>query len=136
MPPDQVRFAHLLVEAGVNVVHGHSSHHPRPIEVYEGRLILYGCGDFINDYEGIGGHEAFRGDLALMYLLSLAPAGGELAGLRMIPMQMRQMRLSRASAADARWLWGMLNEVSRPYGTRIEVEPDGELIIEGVQDGG
>jgi poly-gamma-glutamate capsule biosynthesis protein CapA/YwtB (metallophosphatase superfamily) len=133
--PDQVRFAHLLVEAGVNVVHGHSSHHPRPIEVYEGRLILYGCGDFINDYEGVGGHEAFRGDLALMYLLSLAPAGGELARLRMIPMQMRQMRLGRASPADALWLWGMLNEVSRPYGTRIAVEPDGEL-IEGVWHGG
>jgi len=53
----------------------------------------------------------------------------------MIPMQMRQMRLGRASAADARWLWGMLNEVSRPYGTRIEVEPDGELIIERVKYG-
>ena len=136
VPSEQVRFAHLLVEAGVNVIHGHSSHHPRPIEVYEGRPILYGCGDFINDYEGIGGHEAFRGDLVLLYLLSLAPARGELARLRMIPMQMRQMRLGRASAADARWLWGMLSEVSRPYGTRIEVEPDGELIIEGVQHGG
>ena len=132
--PDQVRFAHLLVEAGVNVVHGHSSHHPRPIEVYKGRLILYGCGDFINDYEGVGGHEAFRGDLALMYLPSLTDAG-ELAGLRMIPMQRRQMRLGRASAADALWLWRMLNEVSRPYGTRIAVEPDGELIVEGVRHG-
>jgi poly-gamma-glutamate synthesis protein (capsule biosynthesis protein) len=54
----------------------------------------------------------------------------------MIPMQMRQMRLGRASAADARWLWGMLHEVSRPYGTRIEVEPEGGLIVEGVQHGG
>ncbi len=25
-------------------------HHPRPIEVYRDRFILYGCGDFINDY--------------------------------------------------------------------------------------
>ena len=69
-----------------------------------------------------------------MYLPSLTDAG-ELAGLRMIPMQRRQMRLGRASAADALWLWWMLNEVSRPYGTRIAVEPDGELIVEGVRHG-
>jgi len=31
------------------------------------RLILYGCGDFLNDYEGIRGYEEYRGDLALMY---------------------------------------------------------------------
>ena len=46
----------LIEEAGVPVVHGHSSHHPKAIEVYEGRLILYGCGDFLNDYEGIAGY--------------------------------------------------------------------------------
>ena len=34
-------------------MHGHSSHHPRPIEVYRGKLILYGCGDLVDDYEGI-----------------------------------------------------------------------------------
>ena len=37
------------------------------IEVYQDRLILYGCGDFLNDYEGIGGYEHYRSDLGLMY---------------------------------------------------------------------
>jgi poly-gamma-glutamate synthesis protein (capsule biosynthesis protein) len=33
-------FAHRLVDsAGVNVVHGHSSHHPKGIEVYRSRPI-------------------------------------------------------------------------------------------------
>ena len=50
-------FAHRLVDAGADVVHGHSSHHPRPLEVYGGRLVLHGCGDLVNDYEGIEGHE-------------------------------------------------------------------------------
>jgi hypothetical protein len=27
--------------------------------VYRGKLILYGCGDFIDDYEGIGGYEQY-----------------------------------------------------------------------------
>jgi poly-gamma-glutamate synthesis protein (capsule biosynthesis protein) len=51
VPDDQRRFAHGLIdEAGVDLVHGHSSHHPKGMEVHGGRLILYGCGDFINDY--------------------------------------------------------------------------------------
>jgi poly-gamma-glutamate capsule biosynthesis protein CapA/YwtB (metallophosphatase superfamily) len=49
--PDQIRFAHHLIDGGVDIVHGHSSHHPRPIEAYRDKLILHGCGDLINDYE-------------------------------------------------------------------------------------
>ena len=75
-----MRFAHWLVDGGVDIVHGHSSHHPRPIEVYRDRLILYGCGDFIDDYEGIEGYEQYRDDLVLMYFATLSPATGELIG--------------------------------------------------------
>jgi poly-gamma-glutamate capsule biosynthesis protein CapA/YwtB (metallophosphatase superfamily) len=58
------QFAHALIdEAGFDLVHGHSSHHPKAIEVHHGRIILYGCGDFITDYEGIKGYESFRDDL-------------------------------------------------------------------------
>ncbi len=73
VPPDQRRFAHRLVDAGVHVVHGHSSHHPRSPEVYRGGVVLYGCGDLVNDYEGIGGHERFRDDLRLVYVVRFAP---------------------------------------------------------------
>ena len=54
----QTRFAHRLIDGGVDLVHGHSSHHPRPVEVYRKKLILYGCGDLVDDYEGIGSHQA------------------------------------------------------------------------------
>ena len=63
-------------------MHGHSSHHVKAIEVFRGRLILYGCGDFLTDYEGVGGYEEFRGDLALMYFVELDSGTGELVGLR------------------------------------------------------
>src|SRR5690606_16219656 len=33
-----VELAHLLIDSGADVVHGHSSHHARPIEVYRDRL--------------------------------------------------------------------------------------------------
>ena len=36
--------------------------------------ILYGCGDLLTDYEGIRGNEAYRGDLGLLYLVTLEDA--------------------------------------------------------------
>jgi len=125
VPAEQVRFAHRLVDAGVDVVHGHSSHHPRPIEVYRGRLILYGCGDLINDYEGIGGREAFRTELALLYLATLRPHAGDLVDLRMVPVRIRRMRLERASPKDGRWLRDVLRAISGPSASGLVVDADG-----------
>jgi len=128
VPREQVGFAHRLVDSGVDVVHGHSSHHPRPIEVYRDRLVLYGCGDLINDYEGISGEERFRGDLRLLYVVRLDPTGRR-DELRMVPLQSRQMRLQRATDEDARWLQKVLRRTSRGFGTQVELAPDGNLVI-------
>ena len=76
VPEEQRSFAHALIDAGAcDLLHGHSSHHPRPLEVYKGKLVLYGCGDFITDYEGIYGYEQYRGDLALAYLARYSGEG-------------------------------------------------------------
>jgi poly-gamma-glutamate capsule biosynthesis protein CapA/YwtB (metallophosphatase superfamily) len=62
IPEEQQLFARTLIDrANVSVVHGHSSHHAKAIEVYHKRLILYGCGDFLNDYEGIRGLIVLQG---------------------------------------------------------------------------
>ena len=127
VPREQARFARALIDGGVDVVHGHSSHHPRPIEVYRDRPILYGCGDLINDYEGIGGHEAYRSDLRLLYLVDLDRHSGGLVRLRLLPMQARQLRLHAAAAADVEWLRATLDRTSRPHGTRFVGDLDGAL---------
>jgi len=124
IPREQVVFAHHLIEEGVAIVHGHSSHHVKAIEVFKGRLILYGCGDFLTDYEGISGYETFRGDLALMYLVELDSDNGELIAARLVPMQMRRFRLERASAADARWLCDLLNKLGAKFNTRVKLQND------------
>jgi poly-gamma-glutamate synthesis protein (capsule biosynthesis protein) len=129
VPGAQVRFAHRLIEGGVDIVHGHSSHHPRPIEIYRRRVIFYGCGDFLNDYEGISGFEQFRADLTLMYFVTLDPASGDLIQLRMAPMQIRRMRLNRATPRDASWLAERLGQVSVPFGTWLEMAEDGSLFL-------
>jgi poly-gamma-glutamate synthesis protein (capsule biosynthesis protein) len=130
VPPEHVRFAHQLIDAGVDLIHGHSSHHPRPVEVYRDRLVLYGCGDLIDDYEGIGSYEQYRPDLRLLYFAALAPDSGELLNLQMVPMRMRQMRLRHASTSDGEWLCGALDRISRGFGSSVVRTPDGSLALE------
>ncbi len=123
-------------------MHGHSSHHPKGIGLHEGRLILYGCGDFLNDYDGISGHEAFRSDLVLAYFPTLAPSSGRLRSLEMTPFRTRRLRLERVGRADAGWLWATLDRESRTLGTRVELTTDGTigevsvLENEGHEEGG
>ena len=116
---EQHRFARALIDtAGADLVHGHSSHHPRPLEIHNGRLILYGCGDLINDYEGIGGHEAYRPELAAMYFPELAP-DGRLSDLEIVVVRIRKFRLERAGPDDARWLAEKLSRKTPAGGARL-----------------
>lgn len=129
VPPEHVRFAHRLVDGGVDLVCGHSSHHPRPFEVYRDRLVLYGCGDFLNDYEGIHGYEAYRPDLALLYAVTLRRPTGELEHLEMTPFQLRGLTLRRASRDDARWLAERLSRAGAGFDTKVACDEQGRLLL-------
>jgi poly-gamma-glutamate synthesis protein (capsule biosynthesis protein) len=102
IPPEQIAFAHRLVDEGVAIVHGHSSHHVKAIEVFRGRLILYGCLDLRNS---------------------------QLVSASLVPMQMRRFRLERASAADAEWLCALLNRLGAPLETHVELTADKKLTL-------
>jgi poly-gamma-glutamate synthesis protein (capsule biosynthesis protein) len=131
VPEVHVAFARRLIDLGIDVVHGHSSHHPRPIEIYRGRLILYGAGDFIDDYEGITGHEEFRDDLRPMYLPTIDADTGEVLRLAIVPLQARQMRLNRASTSDSRLLCDLLNQNSASTGARFTLADDNVVELAG-----
>ena len=133
--PEQVRFAHRLIDGGVDLIHGHSSHHPRPVEVFRGKLVLYGCGDCINDYEGTAGYGMYRADLRLLYFASVQPDTGTLVTLRMAPMRARKLRLHRAPAADAERLRTVLEQASRRFGSRVDTHPDGLLVLRACGSG-
>ncbi|KOF17732.1 poly-gamma-glutamate biosynthesis protein [Ensifer adhaerens] len=130
IPAAQRQFAHALIDdADVSIVHGHSSHHAKAIEVYRNRLILYGCGDFLNDYEGIAGHEQFRSDLRLMYFAGVNPANGELSALEIAPLQAHRFSLAYPSRKDVEWLGETLDRNSRRLGTGVRPELGGRLAL-------
>ena len=65
MPENIKKFGRKLIDSGVNIVFGHSAHHilKTPIEEYNSGLIIYGLGDFINDYSV---KKEYKSDHALM----------------------------------------------------------------------
>ncbi|PSC02877.1 poly-gamma-glutamate biosynthesis protein [Alsobacter soli] len=103
--PSQRAFAHAVIErAGVQIVHGHSSHHPKAVELHQGGLILYGCGDLINDYEGIEGYEDFRPDLSLIYMPVMDVQRRKLLHLEVAPFKMQGFRLIDVNGEERAWL--------------------------------
>jgi poly-gamma-glutamate synthesis protein (capsule biosynthesis protein) len=115
------RFARQLIdEAGVDLVHGHSSHHVKGIEVHGGRAILYGCGDLLTDYEGITGYEAYRGDLGLLYFVTFDEHGA-LAALEMAPTRMHRFRIAEAGEQETRWLATTLVRTGKALGTSVAI---------------
>lgn len=125
VPAMHRRMAHYLIESGAaDVIHGHSSHHPLPAEVHRGKLVLYGCGDLINDYEGIASPEPARSDLVCLYGATV-DGEGVLEHLEVMPFQLRRFRLGYAGTADREWLRDFLNARSARFGTQLENGPFG-----------
>ena len=130
IPKEHISFAHQLIdEAGVDIIYGHSSHHFKGIEVYKNKLILYGCGDFINDYEGISGHESFRDDLVLMYYVDFDPEEETLASLQLFPAQLKNFRINKAEQKDMIWIMDVLNREGQKFNTSVELNKDLSLSL-------
>ena len=128
VPEEWTRFAHALVEqANVSIIHGHSSHHAKAIDVYRNRVVLYGCGDFLNDYEGIGGHESYRDDLALMYFADVDPITKDVVTLEVVPFRIQRFQLVPCSKQDSDWMRQTLDRESQRYSTRLTETSEGRL---------
>ena len=56
-----------------------------------------------------------------MYFLTIDRDKGELVDLQMVPLQARRMRLEPARNNDVAWLRDVLDRVSRPFGSGVEI---------------
>jgi len=130
IPEGERAFAHALIDSGgADIVHGHSSHHPKAIEIHRDKPILYGCGDLITDYEGIEGHEAYRPDLSPMYFVDVDAETGRLAALAIVPMRLFRFSLRRAALSDVEWLIDLLNRDGRALGAYAEAAAGGRISV-------
>jgi poly-gamma-glutamate capsule biosynthesis protein CapA/YwtB (metallophosphatase superfamily) len=132
IPHEYTRFARaLLDQANASIIFGHSSHHPKAIELYRERLVLYGCGDFLNDYEGIQGYEQYRGDIVAMYVVDVDASTKNVTAVEAVLFRIRRLQLAAASEYEREWLCKTLDRESRVFATAIEKAESGRLIVRG-----
>jgi poly-gamma-glutamate capsule biosynthesis protein CapA/YwtB (metallophosphatase superfamily) len=125
VPSSHQRFARDLIDhAGVDVVHGHSSHHPLGFELYHEGLILYGCGDLLTDYEGIGGHEEYRPELSAWYVVTLQSEKGSVVDLQLVPTKVDRFQLTTPEPEEIGWLARMLEEQGLTPGIGVKTRGD------------
>jgi poly-gamma-glutamate synthesis protein (capsule biosynthesis protein) len=129
IPQEQRDFAHELIDLGaVDLVHGHSAHHPKGMEIHRGKLILYGAGDFINDYEGIRAYESYRGDLTCMYFVRFCPQGP--LQIQLVPVRIENFQLQAAAPEERDWLLHSLQQASAPFSLSIKRAKDESFLVE------
>ncbi len=94
--PEHIPFAHALVEAGADIIFGHSCHVFQGIEFYRGAVILYSCGDFVDDYRV---HEVERNDRCFIFIVEIE--SGQIVRLKLYPTVISRFQAKLASEAGA-----------------------------------
>lgn len=134
-----VELAHWLVDdCDIDIIHGHSSHHVQGIEIYNGKLIVYGCGDFVDDYAI---DKNWRNDLSAAWRVTVG-SNNEVAEQRkrlvVQKLEVFPNRIERFSAnllspydEDHQWLQEKFRHLCDELGTKVENElgNEGQIII-------
>jgi poly-gamma-glutamate capsule biosynthesis protein CapA/YwtB (metallophosphatase superfamily) len=123
-PAAHVPFAHALIDAGADLVVGHSGHVFRGIELYQGRPILYCLGDFIDDY-AVDSLE--RNDQG--WLVTLEIEANTLSSIRLYPTIIQDCQARRAGRKEARAIATRLQGLSARFRTDLAWnEAEGVLV--------
>lgn len=113
-PKSFIRFARELVDAGVDVIHGHSAHNFQGMEVYRGKLICYDTGDFIDDYVV---DTELRNDHSFFFRLQFSKQ--QLERVEIVPVLISDYRVNLATGDDYRWSIERMQALSGPFKTTI-----------------
>jgi poly-gamma-glutamate capsule biosynthesis protein CapA/YwtB (metallophosphatase superfamily) len=123
-PREHVAFAHALVEAGAGVVFGHSSHVFRGIEFHRNRPIIYGAGNFVDDYAV---DEIERNDQSFIYELETENATPR--GLRLHPTVICHLQTRRANRPEGRRIAARMCQLCRALHTPATLSEEGTLAV-------
>jgi poly-gamma-glutamate capsule biosynthesis protein CapA/YwtB (metallophosphatase superfamily) len=94
---EYVSFAHKVIDLGGDIYWGHSNHMPQGIEIYKNKLIMYDCGDFIDDYAI---DPVYRNDLSFIFLLNIDEDGNKLDYVELVPTRIWEFRANRVTSSS------------------------------------
>lgn len=118
-PPDRFRdFAHAAIDAGFDVIHGHSAHVFQGVEIHRGRPIFYDTRDFL----GEGRAESF------LFLVDVEPPA-TIARLRLVPVRLHSGRAGLATGAESDAIRARMRERCAALGTSVS-DVNGTLVVD------
>ncbi|CAF1498240.1 unnamed protein product [Rotaria sp. Silwood1] len=134
-----------MINEGVHIIHGHSSHHIRGVEIVQRQngtrsLITYGCGDFLADYVI---DEDYRNNLGALFQVHLtispssSPQDGKLESIRLqslrsYPTPCLNFQVNRLSLQDVDWSWikGKFMQLSNISGKLWTVDHNSDILLD------
>jgi poly-gamma-glutamate synthesis protein (capsule biosynthesis protein) len=116
-PRGHCPLARSLIEAGADVVLGHSGHVFRGIEIHQGRPIIYCAGDFIDDYAV---DPVERNDQSFIFTVDVE--GGRLRRVLLQPTMIEDCQAQLASGGEAAKILAKMNFLCAQLGTPLRCE--------------
>lgn len=108
------KFAHRILDAGADLIHGHSPHIFQGIEIYNDKLIIYSAGDFLDDYAV---DRELHNDQSFLFLTTFDNQG--LKELRLIPVKISDLQVNKAPYYEAQKMILHMQKLSLELGTVI-----------------
>jgi poly-gamma-glutamate synthesis protein (capsule biosynthesis protein) len=118
-------FAHAAIDAGFDLIHGHSAHVFQGIEIYRERPILYDTGDFLHDYRV---DARLRNDWSFIFIAEVGRPP-RIERLRLIPVRLNVARVDLAKGDESNAIRDRMIERCAALGTNA-VKTVEELTIE------
>ena len=111
-PAEHHAFAHALIDAGADLIFGHSGHVMRGIEIYQKKLILYCAGDFLDDY-AVDEHE--RNDRGALFVVERV--GSAFTHLFLYPTVIQSFQAQRAQRDERGAIVAMMQRLCTSFHT-------------------
>lgn len=119
-----IDFAHKIIDSGADIIHGHSAHVVQGIELYKGKVILYGTGDFIDDYMI---YPDLHNDHSFLFRINLSK--DRIHQIELIPVYISEMQVNLAKDDLAKKILNHMKKLSADFGTEIEIKEDRGIIF-------
>ncbi len=108
-------FKRALVQAGADIIHGHSAHVFQGVEPLGRRIVLHDTGDFLDDYAV---DPLMRNDWSFIFLLDVDPKGVRRLILRPVVLSFAEVNLAQGEVFDA--ICERMLEQSRQLGAELQ----------------
>ena len=120
----QKEMGHFAIDCGADLVAGHHSHEPQPIEVYKGKPILYSLANFVHDRYG------FHDRTLMAILVRCLIHDGKIHRLSFVPGMLHGYGPPVFTwPSESPDVVNRMKEMSSPFGTQFEVGEEDVTVV-------